>query len=73
MKETTSNELINEIDLIISENRDLLSESNLKALLECKKRLKELENLKIKENYELRNKIISDAILILLKFFLSGS
>jgi len=71
--EDSSNELINEIDLIISQNRDLLSESNLKALVECKKRLKELENLKIKENYELRNKIIGDAILLLLKFFLSGS
>ena len=72
MKDNT-NELIAEINSIISENRDLLSESNLEALLECKKRLKELENLKIKENYELRNRIIADAILLLLKFFLSNS
>ena len=71
MKGDSSKELIKTIDSIISRNRDLLSESDLLALKTCKKRLKELDDLKIKENYELRNKIIADAISLLLKFFLS--
>lgn len=71
MKEIFSKELIDEIDSIILENRDLLSESNLKALEECRKRLTELENFKIKENYELRNQVIADAVSLLFRFFLS--
>ncbi|GAB5551649.1 MAG: hypothetical protein Sapg2KO_12400 [Saprospiraceae bacterium] len=71
MKGDSLKELIKTIDSIISKNRDLLSESDLNALKMCKKRLKELENLKVKESYELRNKIIADAVSFLLKFFLS--
>ena len=71
MKVVSSTELIKKIDSIISKNRNLLSESDLFALRECKKRLKELDNLKVKGNYELRNKVIAEAVSFLLRFFLS--
>lgn len=64
-------ELKNKIDSILTKNRDLLSENDISALEECKERLEELGNFKIKGNYELRNKILVEATSLLLKFLFS--
>ena len=71
MKASSISELIEKMDSILTKNRGLLSEEDFKILENCKKKLEELNQAQIKENFKLRNSVISEAISLLLKFFLS--